>query len=155
LISRRSWLPFSVTFLISVSTLSDYNPTIACHMLNKDISSCGILYSYRVYLYWGHIVHQIFLIYNYMSCQFMFSSISSPRNLTHLTRLIIVLSNFNTCLSDLTFLFFEKSTWCFLLIFKDNLFTLNHSANDAISWLTSLYNSVIYFYHIHKLLYHL
>ena len=66
LISRRSWLPFSVKFLISVSTLSDYNPTIACHMLNKDISSCGILYSYRVYLYWGHIVHQILLIYNYL-----------------------------------------------------------------------------------------
>jgi len=40
------------------------------------------------------------------SCQFRFSSISSPKNLTHLTRLLIILSNSNACVSDLTFLFF-------------------------------------------------
>ena len=153
LISRRSWLPFSVKFLISVSTLSDYNTAIGCHVLNRDISSCGILLCVLricLILLRAYSPPDIFdLQLSICSCQFRFSSISRPWNLTHLTRLIIVLFKCNTCVSDLTFLFFYV-----LLIFKDNLFTLNHSANDAVSWLTSLYNSVI-FYQIHKLLYHL
>jgi len=41
-------------------------------------------------------------------------------------------------------------TWCVLLISKDNLFTLNHSANDAISWLTSLYNSANSIHVVHR-----